>query len=317
MPPRLAVFASRSSAPRQWDLPSFVDAAKASGFSGIEISLADLGDNDDEMKLLASVDAIRSKELQLIVNISSAPTITTATPPSTLEHVQAFESQLHRVTTLGDVVLHINCTESGDNRWDVATSAEYLGEVLPLSAQFLEANPHIGRYGRETDIMGGSPHHLTGISHETNCRGVLHHPNVARDLMEIFPPIRITSDIHQWHNACGYQWGFGGGDAEHVDRCSGDDELEALKVEVVPHIDYIRASMIGKTLESDAIAPHTDLWRLVWSRKAKRGVDQTIITPDFRIVGAHDVCGDDWLVWEQTKEAADYIRRSYDDWLFG
>ena len=43
MIPRLAIFASRSSAPRSWDLLTFADAAKASGFAGVEMALADLG----------------------------------------------------------------------------------------------------------------------------------------------------------------------------------------------------------------------------------------------------------------------------------
>lgn len=311
--PRLAVFASRSSAPRQWDLPTFVDAAKASGFAGVEISLADLlGGNHMKQKALA--DAIKSQGLQLILNISSVPSITSATPASPLHHVRIFESQLHRVSALGDVVSQINCTESGDNRWDVATSAEYLGEVLPLSAQFLEENPHIGQYGRETDIMGGSPHHLTGISHETNARGMLHHPDVVRDLIEILPPIRITSDIQQWHDICGYQWGFGRNE-KCEDGC--DEELEALKVEIVPHVDHIRASMNGETLAivpDDAIAPQEQLWRFVWSRKTKRGVEQVTITPDLHTGSACDVASEGNKFWEQTKEAADCIRRSYDDW---
>lgn len=314
MLPRLAVFASRSSAPRPWDLPTFVDAAKASGFAGIEVSLADLlGDVSGDMKQKASADSISSQGLQLIVNISSVPSSTSATPPSSLDHVRTFESQLQHVSALGDVVSHINCTESGDNRWDVATSAEYLGEVLPLSAQFLEDHPHIGQYGRETDIMGGSPHHLTGISHETNSRGMLHHPDVVRDLMEILPPIRITSDIQQWHDVCGYQWGFG---RNAVRGDDSDEELEALRVEIVPHVDHIRASMIGENLvpDDDAIAPHKELWRFVWSRKAKRGVEQVTITPDLHTSSASNIAGEGNLLWEQTKEATDFIRRSYNGW---
>lgn len=310
MLPRLAVFASRSSAPRQWDLPTFVDAAKASGFAGVEMSLADLldGGGGDDMKLKASADAIRSQGLQLIVNISSVPSITSTIIPSPLDHVRTFESKLHHVSALGDVVSHINCTESGDNRWDVATAAEYLGEVLPLSAQFLEDHPHIGQYGRETDIMGGSPHHLTGISHETNALGILHHPDLVRDLMEILPPIRITSDIQQWHDVKGYQWGI---DRNAIRGNSSGNDSEALKVEIVPHVDHIRAGMIGETLSPDAIAPHKELWRFVWSRKAKRAVEQVTITCDTTTI---DAVIEDNLLWEQTKEAADCIRSSYDDW---
>ena len=319
MLPRLAIFVSRSSAPRQWDLATFADVSKVSGFAGLELSLADLDINEDDdvmMKQKASADAINSQGLQLIVNISSVPSITSTTPSSPLDHVRTFESQLNLVSDLGDVVSHVNCTESGDNRWSVATSAEYLGEVLPLSAQFLEDHPHIGRYGRETDIMGGSPHHLTGISHETNAVGMLHHPDVVRDLMEILPPMRIASDIQCWHDVCGYQWGFHGDDAKCPDNNGvGCDELEALRTDIVPHVDHLRARMIGKTLAPEAIAPHEELWRFIWSRKAMRDVDQVTITPDLPVGDAGGgVVGENNLRWERTKEAADCIRRTYDDW---
>ena len=305
MLPRLAIFASRSSAPRRWDLPTFADVAKASGFAGVEMALADLG--RDEIEQRASADAIRSSDLQLIVDLSSAPSITststTQSLSSPLDHARAFESQLRRISALGDVVSHVNCTQSGDSRWDVATSAEYLGEVLPLSAQFLEDHPYIGRYGRETDIMGGSPHHLTGISHETNARGVLHHPDAVRELMEILPPIRITSDIQQWHDSCGYQWGFGG---------DGDyDEVEAHTIEIVPHIDHIRAGLGRET-----IAPHDELWKFVWGRKAKRGVEQVTITPALRGFDTNNGATEDkTTLWEQTQKVADCVRRSYDHWV--
>lgn len=301
MLPRLAIFVSRSSAPRRWELPTFVDAVKTSGFDGVEIALADLG--GDEIQQKASADAIRSSELQLIVDISSAQSIATQSPPSPLDHVKTFESQLHGISALGDVVSHVNCTQSGDHRWDVAASAEYLGEVLPLSAQFLEDHRHIGRHGRETDIMGGSPHHLTGISHETNARGILRHHNVVRDLMEILPPIRITSDIQQWHDTCGYQWGFGGND---------DDEIDALRIEVVPHIDHIRASLIGTSLGRETIAPHDELWRFVWGRKAKRGVEQVTITPNLQFIDTNVGGDEDKTLWEQTEKVAAFIRCSYD-----
>lgn len=305
MLPRLAIFASRSSAPRRWDLPNFADVAKASGFAGVEMALADLG--RDEIEQRASADAIRSSHLQLIVDLSSAPSITststTQSLSSPLDHARAFESQLRRISALGDVVSHVNCTGSGDSRWDVATSAEYLGEVLPLSAQFLEDHPYIGRYGRETDIMGGSPHHLIGISHETNARGVLHHPDAVRELMEILPPIRITSDIQQWHDSCGYQWGFGG---------DGDcDEVEALTIEIVPHIDHIRAGLGRET-----IAPHDELWKFVWGRKAKRGVEQVTITPTLRGFDTNNGATEDkTTLWEQTQKVADCVRRSFDRWV--
>ena len=329
--PRLAIFASRSATPKRWDFTKFVEqvAANSSLFAGIEISLPDLG--ADEVEHNASVNFLQSQDLQLVADISSTNdvAITDFTQQSPSHHIKAFESQLHHISKLGDTVKHINLTKSGLEEWDITTAAEYLAEVLALSAQFLEDHPHMGRYGRETDIMGGSPHHLTGITHETNKKGILYHPHRAVQLMEILPPLRITaSNIQQWREPCGYRWGFAGGGNENND--TDDDGSKTLKVDIVPHIDHIRASIIdnigeSSSLDRNILAANEELWGYVWDRKAKRGVEQVMITPDLScgemttrrssISGANDGGANrDNLLWGQTIKAAESIRRSYAEW---
>jgi len=87
-----------------------------------------------------------------------------------------FELELKKISALGEVVSHINCRKIGDYRWDEATSIQYFSDILSFPAEFLEDHPYIGRFGREVDVMGGSPHHFTGISYQACGSGVLNHP---------------------------------------------------------------------------------------------------------------------------------------------
>lgn len=308
---------SHSSAPRQWDLPTFVDAAKAGGFVGVEMSLSELG--RDSIERQESAAAIRTGGLRLVAAIGGGINTKTSSATQTpSERLKTFESQLNDVSALGNVVSHINCRGSGDYRWDVSTSAEYLADVLPLSAHFLEEHSHIGRFGREVDIMGGSPHHLTGISHETWKGGVFWHPNNTRQLLEILPPVRLTSDISYWHAVCGHRCGFQS-DREEGGEEKEEKEEEALKIEIVPHIDYIRARTLGvheRTSIDDSnnedmedigclLAPHEVLWKDVWTRKAGCGVEELSITPD---VATNNLNG----AWRQTLNAARHIRQVFD-----
>ena len=253
--------------------------------------------------------------------------------------VKAFEKQLLAISDLGGVVAHINCRGFGStshnksccssNRnpsfhedredslqrksapWDEQTTLDYLLDVLPLSAKFLEDHPHIGKSGNETDVMGGSPHHLTGISHETTVRGsfgsdddgrvcdagMLHHPSAVRYLLEVIPPLRLTMNLSAWHDVCGYPWGL-------QQQNPDNDEAEALSVEIVPHIDLIRTrtSLFPETKQkstsNDSVSPQVDhddnsncsvqtinhhcvhqtMWEDVWTRKTNRGVERLLMT---------------------------------------
>lgn len=332
--PRLALYASRSCAPRQWHLPTFATAIQKSGLRGVELSLPDLG--RDAVEQRESADAIKTAGLHLIVNVSSLRCSSSRSHSSATsagyhsrpldtpsDHLKTFESQLTSISALGDVVTHINCNESGDNRWDISAASEYLADVLPLSSKFLEDNPHIGRYGREVDIMGGSPHHLTGISHEMG-GGILYCPDQTRESLEILPPLRMTLDISNWYSSmfCDV------GGISH-------DDTEAIKVEIIPHIDHIHIGARILSLMESAANPPSDngkdevetailnyqktLWNQVWSRKATRGVEEMSITID----APTTICLD--VAKEHNKEllpsvahgAAKYIQQSFEDWKTG
>ena len=89
-----------------------------------------------------------------------------------------------------------------------------------------------------------------------------------------------------------------------------DDEEEALAIEIVPHIDHIRAGLGRET-----VAPHDELWKFVWGRKAKRGVEQVTITPALRVFDTNKGADPDKTLWEQTQKVADCISLSYDHWV--
>lgn len=278
------------------------DCAKHHGtplVSGVEASLTELG--NDAFERNESVGLLRSAGLNLIVNMngSSRNTNTASNSVSISDRIKLFESQLQDISDLGEIVAHINCREgsfysSGSGYHNMGSKVpseesalDYLLEVLPLSAQFLENHPYIGKAGNETDVMGGSPPHLTGISHET-AGGILYHPRITRHLLEVLPPLRLTMNLSSWHDACGYSWGFHDGIEE--------DEAEALSAEILPHIDLIRTKMdlLSNHVIDNGVAPeagfqsqgdphsllqmHKCLWKGVWARKAARGVEQIFMS---------------------------------------
>lgn len=333
--------------------------------SGIEASLADLGSDGEERK--ESAKMLRNSGLDLVVTIDVDIDIDTNNNCKTQasqvsDSVKSFESQLSAISDLGDVVAHINCC----NSWIIQKSnsssrglsniddtvhqilrgneeqaaLEYLLDVLPLSAQFLEDHSSIGRNGNETDIMGGSPHHLTGISHETtgtgrhidgSVIGMLKHPDITRHLLEVVPPLRLTMDLSSWQDSCGYSWGSrnrNGGD---------DDEAEALALEIVPHVDLIRVlpwsllSMMNENRSKqnyDAyLRTHMSLWEDVWTRKAARGVGQTFMvmhedcgtaanrTMEAEYGGSSSCHENEYqMVLRGLEESALYVHECYDRW---
>eukprot|EP00533_Pseudo-nitzschia_delicatissima_P001742 CAMPEP_0116113068 /NCGR_PEP_ID=MMETSP0327-20121206/19311_1 /TAXON_ID=44447 /ORGANISM="Pseudo-nitzschia delicatissima, Strain B596" /LENGTH=302 /DNA_ID=CAMNT_0003606401 /DNA_START=97 /DNA_END=1005 /DNA_ORIENTATION=- len=252
------------------------------GFSGVEASLDDLGADGQEQR--GSAQLIEEEGLELIINLDA-------------ECPRSFESQLDAISNLGRVVTHVNC-RCGDGKMDQDAALDFLLHVLPLSAEFLEDHSHIGRHGNETDVMGGAPNHLTGISHET--RGMLHNLDTTRDLLEVVPPLRLTMDLSSW---------------QHKSSCEDDDE--SLSVEIVPHIDLIRtkASLIDDNYDPH-LGAHQSLWETVWTRKANRGVEQLYMMLDSGCCDAYLLYHEEkyWSRIQRLNRAANSIHQYYNDW---
>ena len=262
-------------------------------FSGVEASLEELG--VDMVEQRESANILQEEGMELLVNVNVLGN-------NASECVHSFESQLSAISNLGKAVAHINCRTYGTMVQDGAL--DYLLDVLPLSAKFLEDHSHIGKDGNETDIMGGAPDHLTGISHETNSAGMFHHPDVTRYLLEVVPPLRLTMNLSSWHEACGQPWGF--------NDCG--EEAEALSAEIVPHIDLIQTNIDNYQY----LQAQQSLWETVWTRKANRGVEQLYMTLE---LDDHDSSesnncdeNESSSKIKRLTDAANSIHEFYNDW---
>lgn len=280
------------------------------------MSLELLGADNFEQK--ETCQMIQEHGLQLLIDLDIP---NESNQQSNTDLVRSFESQLMTIANLGIPIAHINCKSTG-NGWHEESALDYLLEILPLSAEFLEAHPHIGKDGNETDIMGGAPNHLTGISHQT--RGMLRHPRVVREVLEIIPPLRLTMDLSRWHQECGYAWGS-------PDMNNGNEnEEEVLSIEIVPHIDLIRTkislssqihtyALDGGLVDNDPyLRTNQFLWEAVWTRKRKRGVKQLYITLDDstdEIVQCNRSENQEYLSRiDRLADAATAIHQYYNDW---
>ena len=294
---RLALYASRSCAPKQWDLATFAAAISKSRLQGVQLSLSELGRDSAEQK--ESSTALMALGLSLIVDIQSLPCSTSfrnGNDNNIVNYINAFESQLLSVDALDNVVTHINCCHSGDHLWDIATAAEYLGNILPLSAQYLENHPHIGRCGREVDIMGGSPPHLTGISHMTGV-GILNTLEQTHELLEILPPLRMTMAADIQNSVLS--------DDGNTNK---DYAISMFKAEFTPHFDHICWG--GAAAKNSEI-----LWKQVWSRKATRGVEEMSVTLDVpKAVDIHCCTEQGESLPSEILELANVVQSSFDDW---
>ena len=328
--PRLALYAFRSSAPKQWDLTKFVNAIKdASGcagcdslFTGVQMSLSDIiqQHHEEETTIEEFHDVIRRNNLRLIVDLDGNFDASSSEkhnndvlrkPP--LEYLKSFEMQLNQIShRLGDIVSHINFYNSGDHRWDdITTSIEYLSDVLAMSAQFLEDHPNIGKNGRETDIMGGTPNHLIGISHQTCGKGVFNTPEKTRQLLEILPPVRLTSDISNWSN---HRWESTTRHEESDDRDSSSST--EFQIEIVPHIDHIHLNYglnSGNEASFDVMS-EVDVLNHVWTRKTFRGVTEISVTPYCDSPKTNSDDDEDLASWNSTIEAAAQIKSKFESW---
>ena len=297
--------------------------AKSSGascntplFSGVEASLDHLGADGVEQK--ETCQMIQEHGLEVLINLDIP---NESNQQSNTDLVRSFESQLITIANFGIPIAHINCKSIG-NSWHEQSALDYLLEILPLSAEFLEAHPHIGKDGNETDIMGGAPNHLTGISHQT--RGMLRHPRVVREVLEIIPPLRLTMDLSRWHQECGYAWGSSDKDG------GNENEEEVLSIEIVPHIDLIRTKTLllsqiyknaldGGLVDNDPyLRTNQFLWEAVWARKGKRGVKQLYIALDDATneIGQYNSSENEEYLSriDRLADAATTIHQYYDDW---
>ncbi|GFH59614.1 predicted protein [Chaetoceros tenuissimus] len=298
--PRLAIYtANHTTNSLKCYSSKYFQRIKDAGFRGIQAPLSHLSQKKDlQMNLRTE---LQQQDLKLIVDIQ-------------LKSIDNFNLQLDQISSLGNIVTHINCKPCFEQHEISKKSLskeniEFYSDVLSTSAQFLEEHSYIGKYGRETDIMGNSPHHLTGISHDILQPGIFGTPSLTRDMLEVLPPFRLTASIWEWYRDCMY-WGHDGV------VCDGEDTEEVLEVEIVPHLDHIHV-LYGNDLKEECKVAQRELWSKVWSRKATRNVEEVSITP--YILGG-DICredADDGVLWNEMLKAKKEIENSYELWRNG
>jgi len=298
-------------------LPTLLAEARRRGYAGVEMSLADLG--ADAAARRGTADLIESHGLRLILGLyTSWDDYEGPWRPSTPhQHCAQLEQQLRAASGLGTVVTHMNL-HGGCDSWDERAQASYWNDALPLVSAFLEEHQHVGAAGREADVFGSRPTHLTGASHETHRGRILHHPYATLRALEAYPPLRLTADLSHWHVV--------------AERLVGtDDAAEAAEVHesVAFHVDHIHARIGGTqspqlpahppahpeaASERDAAtACHVAFWKAVWSHKAARGVVEVSATPEYGPF-PYQATGGAPELWEQTMAAGELVRAAFAEW---
>jgi len=139
----------------------------ARGWRGVDVGLVDLLD-DKSSSGRTHLERLRAHGLQAVVRLSTRPPSGSSVPT---EHVEQLERGLAAVTALSagalsdsiaHVVVHVRC-----QRWRPDDAAAYLAGALPAAATFNERTPSVGASARETDVFGGRPAHLIGVSTAT------------------------------------------------------------------------------------------------------------------------------------------------------
>ena len=294
--PRLAIYASiNTTNTLKYHSWKYFQRIKDAGFRGIQAPLS----NKQDEQIDFFTEELQHQDLKLIVDLE-------------LQSIDNLKLQFDQISSLGDIITHINCKpcfEQHDRKTGLSReNIDFYSDVLSTSAQFLEEHSYIGKYGRETDIMGNSPHHLTGISHDTLHHGIFGTPSLTREMLEVLPPFRLTASIWEWYRDC-MHWGHDGNVYE------GEDTEEVLQVEIVPHFDHIHV-LYGNDLEKECKVAQRELWYKVWSRKATRNVEEVSITP--YILGDNSRRDlDNEVLWSEMLKAKKDIEISYELWSDG
>ena len=145
----------------------------ARGWRGVDVGLeALIAGRDPNATCVASgrthMERLRTHGLQAVVRLSTRPPSGSSAPA---EHVERLERGLAAVSALSDgdlttsiahIAVHVQC-----QRWRLDDAAAYLAGALPIAATYNEQNPHVGASARETDVFGGRPAHLIGVSTAT------------------------------------------------------------------------------------------------------------------------------------------------------
>ena len=164
-------------------------------------------------------------------------------------HVASFRGQLARAATFSPVL--VNC-HGGRDAWTAAEGQQFYAEALAVE--------------REARVA---------VAHETHRGRILYNPWITRDLLQLFPDLKLSCDFSHW--VCV---------AERLLTTEGDIiALAAERCLARPRPRRLRGGPAGARPAHAAVRRPPRRARgvvgQVWDSQAARGMTVTTLTPEF------------------------------------
>jgi len=228
------------------------------GYSGIEGSLLDFGDNLEQRQ--NAVLAAAAEDLQIILSAYSSWHSYMGpfeSNKSVEDHITALTSELEEISRVVEccpssskTVVHVNA-HSGSDTWSEKEGVKYFSLV----------QENIQSFGKS----------IPSVSHETHRGRYLCCPFITCRLLEHVPDLRLTSDFSHW--------------VVKTERLlDTPEETEFLRDNIVPNIDHIHARVgtpqspqvanLDDPRVSRAVSRHYDWWRDIVTNKRRAFVDE-------------------------------------------
>jgi len=209
---------------------------KAAGYAGIECGLPA---PDDEARFR---DLLAAHQFEFIAQIFTAGADVRA-------HVASFRSQLARAATFAPLL--VNC-HGGRDAWSTAEGQEFYAAVLAIES--------------DTPVL---------VAHETHRGRILYNPWITRDLLQLFPDLKLSCDLSHW--VCV---------SERLLTSEGD--IIALAAERCLHlharVGYEEGPQVPDPRAAEFaphLAAHEAWWDMIWASQAARGMTVTTLSPEF------------------------------------
>jgi sugar phosphate isomerase/epimerase len=165
------------------------------------------------------------------------------------DHIAIFRQQIELSKKNGAMLY--NC-HSGSDLFSMADAKAYFDEVL------------------EIEKSVGLP-----VAHETHRKRLLFHPVQARDLLNLYPTLKICADFSHWVCVCG----------RLLEDCQDIIDLAASRaIHIHARVGYSDGPQV-----SDPRAPeylpnvlaHENWWDAIWNSQAARGMTVSTLNPEF------------------------------------
>ena len=229
------------------DAARAIAGARAAGFEGIEMSLAEVKDRPDH-EVHELCRALRAQDMWLITSAYSSWDNYVGPfdgRSSVADHSRTMRQQLQEVAEVASLVgpgaVRVNA-HSGSDAWTEAEAHEYFEATSEAAA-----------------VLGDA---LPPLSHETHRGRYLCCPFATARMLHKVPSLRLTSDFSHWVVKC-----------ERL--LDSPEEAELLCREIAPAVDHIHARIgspqcaqvpdVRSPLAAAAAGRFYSFWESVWS----------------------------------------------------